>query len=874
MQTYIIILNLKIMNFLYYLKKTKLVSKNIFLFLIIFLTTIFFFTEIYSHELRLENQSWYYQKGFHKDYLKLSIDEIDNKWKKKKLPIRFKKITPPETSKNNLKQMAEFTIATTFDYRTRNEIPPIGLHIPLIGDQYRIYLNGFLIQDEIPKEIQSSNNNYISRKRRNLILYLPYEHIQDKNNILLFHIKGNPIDETVGLFNKTNYEINTLENLKHKHTEIFNFTLTLTYFILGLYHILLFIKRRKDKYNFYFGTFSVVLSFYLFMRSSIALELFENSHTANRLEYISLFYIFPFILGFMNQLFYSKLSRFTGILFIFYFVLSIPVALMPMVWNYQIIYLWQISGIVLMIYSFYYLTKALLKKKKEAIPLFGGFLAVALGGIYDIINSMFYHYDIVVTRYTFFLAVIGITVLLANRFLMVHKKAEELTSLLEKKVRNKTNELTEALFNVNKLKEKQDGDYFLTSLLIEPLAKFKSNDTPVFYREHIEQKTNFYFKNRKVEIGGDIIITDTVKLKQREYSVFLNGDAMGKSIQGAGGALILGVVFNSYLDRTHFSHQYSDKEPERWIRDCYFDMQNVFESFDGSMLISIVMGLIDKKNGAMYYINAEHPWTVLYRGKKATFLETELSLRKVGMSIQTDRFQIKTFLLQPRDILFVGSDGKDDILFNETDDSLLKISSMNEDETLFLKHVEYASADLNRIVNQLHDSGKIIDDLTLLKIEYNPEKEDKPAMVTEIIEMIKNLHQQKKWEEILRKIPKNWKKIKIPRKTQYHLMNAAVRLKRYQKAIEMGNFFTKENPIHNKILFLLFYSMKKTGNFQKAIELGEKIRLRDPYNNINLLQLADVYRHIHHPQRAQQLIHDILETDPENEKAHILQKHL
>jgi hypothetical protein len=41
-----------------------------------------------------------------------------------------------------------------------------------------------------------------------------------------------------------------------------------------------------------------------------------------------------------------------------------------------------------------------------------------------------------------------------------------------------------------------------------------------------------------------------------------NGDAMGKSLQGAGGALVAGVVIKAILTRTLLYSEYQNRYPE------------------------------------------------------------------------------------------------------------------------------------------------------------------------------------------------------------------------------------------------------------------------------------------------------------------------
>ena len=78
-------------------------------------------------------------------------------------------------------------------------------------------------------------------------------------------------------------------------------------------------------------------------------------------------------------------------------------------------------------------------------------------------------------------------------------------------------------------------------------------------------------------------------MKGKPHTVFLNADAMGKSMQGAGGILVLGSVFHSVIERTKLSPKEADVFPEHWLNYTFVELHRVFEVFDGSMLISLVM---------------------------------------------------------------------------------------------------------------------------------------------------------------------------------------------------------------------------------------------------------------------------------------------
>ncbi len=338
-----------------------------------------------------------------------------------------------------------------------------------------------------------------------------------------------------------------------------------------------------------------------------------------------------------------------------------------------------------------------------------------------------------------------------------NKEIRKYSEGLEDLVAKRTKDLAQALEEVTGLKVQQDGDYFLTSLLIKPLQTNESMSDKVEVEFYVSQKKKFSFKKWNAELGGDICIAHSVKLNDnnndRDFTVFVNGDAMGKSIQGAGGSLVLGVVFNAFVHRTNFIPGENLKSPEDWLIKCYRELQDVFVSFDGTMLISVVIGIVDDESGIMYYFNAEHPWTVLYRSEKAIFTEEELLNRKIGTLISDGRVELLTLQLQKDDIVICGSDGRDDIILEYDEETGMRV--INEDETLFLRAVEKGDGDLDNIVEVLHEQGEFSDDLSLLKIKYLGEKvfdEPLPEDYAQLKEEGMKAYQEKRFDEAVYKL--------------------------------------------------------------------------------------------------------------------------
>ena len=134
------------------------------------------------------------------------------------------------------------------------------------------------------------------------------------------------------------------------------------------------------------------------------------------------------------------------------------------------------------------------------------------------------------------------------------------------------------------------------------------------------------------------------------------------------------------------------------------------------MLASAFIGLIEEKTGGLYYVNTEHPQAILYRDENASFITDIHLYRKIGtLGIQKNFDSVDYFSLVEGDMLFIGSDGKDDIQLNSSTDQTREI---NQDEKLFPRIVKKTQGNLDNIVKEIKANGKLTDDLSILKISF------------------------------------------------------------------------------------------------------------------------------------------------------------
>ncbi len=462
------------------------------------------------------------------------------------------------------------------------------------------------------------------------------------------------------------------------------------------------------------------------------------------------------------------------------------------------------------------------------------------------------------------------------------KKLEDYALNLEEKVQIRTKEVQDKMEEVQKLKVQQDGDYFLTSLLAKPLF-YNANKSELVETDFlIKQKKQFTFRNKNADLGGDICITGNLKLGKtdsfKRYTMSMNGDAMGKSMQGAGGSLVMGVVMNSIMARSASNRRILDVTPEQWLTNVYNEIHSVFKTFNGTMVISATVALIEDETGMMYYFNAEHPFTVLYRDGKASFIEDTLKLRKLGLESEYE-FEVQKFQLAPGDIVILASDGRDDL--DLTPD--MPVRTINDDENLFLEIVERANADVNLIESILKSKGEITDDLSILKISFQMDLENSPilknsnSLSTEIhskIQEINKMYSESKKLYLSGDIYAAKEKMEAAYKMEsnYPKLNKLYGLlcfktKDYSLAANVISEFLNKESDDEEMWHYLSLSYKKLNHFEEALNAAQRAFQLSPENINNLINLSDVYRILGNNEKAKELSEKVLSIDVDNKSA-------
>jgi len=375
--------------------------------------------------------------------------------------VRIRELNIPSLPKRKFLSLRSFkpehfTIVTSFSISPERIHGPVqGIFVKDIGHNWEVYINGRLIRSEVHLNDEgyiTSHRNY----RDVLIPVNPYT-LKQGQNILALHIIGDPTDISTGLYRNGPYLIGDYESLDEMRSEKIRLVLMFTYLFVGLYHLLLFFYRRTEKFNLAFGIATLFIFFYFFSRTYSIYSLIPDTNILFRIEFAVLFLILPAAMAFFDFLLLHRVHLFSIIVTGFYVLLALIVTAAPTPFCVDILRIWQATAMLPLIYILVNVVRYFMADVRTvhdggegkrsfagaAFRVLGGnvsgnlllsIIIIVLSAVFDIIDAVFLSLDIGVSKYTFLAVVVGMTVILANRFIYVHRQIEVLNTDLEDKL--------------------------------------------------------------------------------------------------------------------------------------------------------------------------------------------------------------------------------------------------------------------------------------------------------------------------------------------------------------------------------------------------------------------------------------------------------
>ncbi|MDR1909986.1 MAG: adenylate/guanylate cyclase domain-containing protein, partial [Spirochaetaceae bacterium] len=261
-------------------------------------------------------------------------------------------------------------------------------------------------------------------------------------NILTLRLRGDPTYRDLGFFYGDGYYIGSLSRILRNTDETFSAALIGIYFFMGLYHLAIGAAMKKDRYNLYYGLFSLCLGFYFFTRSHSIYLLVADQNLVTRLEFLSLYLALPLGGAFLEELAFRRVSRITRIYGAFFGLLGLSQLFFSLPYALDTLVVWQYCALAaLAIILVYDLGYALLvtgrdlrsqfhdrgRELSARETVFRVILRTPLGNIgigvvisiaasiIDVVNSLLFSRGVGLSSYVFLIVTVGAALILARR---------------------------------------------------------------------------------------------------------------------------------------------------------------------------------------------------------------------------------------------------------------------------------------------------------------------------------------------------------------------------------------------------------------------------------------------------------------------------
>ncbi|GHV41220.1 hypothetical protein FACS189490_07700 [Clostridia bacterium] len=349
-----------------------------------------------------------------------------------------------------------------------------GLFIGYIGENWEIYLNGNLIKSEL--HLDDNGNIKSGRMIRDVYFPIRASLFKEGENLLCFRIVGDPTYKATGMYYTSPYYVGDYNVMNKQNNYMIPFAMCGIYFLLAVYHAMLFLGTRTEKYHINYSLLTFVLGIYTLVRNPNIYSVFPNSDIVARIEFSSLIFLFAVIDSFIYLSRERKFQLPTKIFGIFCTVCAVSVLFVPsMQYSNDVLLIWEIVLIPYSVfaisygavYGFIQDTRALWKNewagfsRKErnfkyllamgdTTPgnMLIGFIFLIITAIGGTLVGLLFQKEPIPITTSFFILVIGVAFSLSNKLSSLYAAAELSKGKLER-AKNRLERAKAALENVN-----------------------------------------------------------------------------------------------------------------------------------------------------------------------------------------------------------------------------------------------------------------------------------------------------------------------------------------------------------------------------------------------------------------------------------------
>lgn len=305
----------------------------------------------------------------------------------------------------------------------------VSVRLGEISDRDVVYLNGERIAST--GQWDSAQPQAYDRVR---IYELPDDLLNKGGiNVLVVHVQGY-FPWEIGIY-RSRVEFGPgLEMQKAYFLENTSQLISLViYATAGGYFLFLFIRQRHDRENLYFALFILVFTFYSLLRTQFKFILDPgiSFFWMKRVQYVSLFLTFPAFYFFIRHYFDLPGVKWVRIWDrVFQAALILPLGTSAAVlfldsavqWEQMNRSIAQPGWLVFVLGSAFLIGRASRQKNPDALAMAGGFAVMLVTVVLDILASQSILNLPTLTTYSFILYILGLALILANRFVRVSEQ--------------------------------------------------------------------------------------------------------------------------------------------------------------------------------------------------------------------------------------------------------------------------------------------------------------------------------------------------------------------------------------------------------------------------------------------------------------------
>ncbi len=415
----------------------------------------------------LSTKDVYIRKGFNSEWVNQHPDKSSS-WHKilgdptGKRSLSIRKLNLPDfyqhsflSLKNHPAESFTYIIPLEFDSTIHRSTEALGLGLVGIAYNWEIFFNGVSVE----KNIYPKTNGYLDLpiRGKRKIIPIPNNIIHEGENILTLHIIGSPSYFGTGLYYTGPYLFGSLKDFADIGLPVFQYGLVWSYFVIGLFWLYMFLKIPNKIRYFYFAGWAFCISLYNVGRVDFLTTFLNKGLVGFRLEYLGMFLSTFFFIAFLEDILHKYFTKPAQYALYYFGGLASFIIWAPISFINDLLFIWQISVVIPIIYLSYSLILYLIRTIREGDETIWKVIYNTRIGNFVIGTIVLFAFLLTDIAFVFFftkvtsLNIIGFlffTITISGSifkdFVDAHLKAESFNEELEHEVLKRTQEIKDA----------------------------------------------------------------------------------------------------------------------------------------------------------------------------------------------------------------------------------------------------------------------------------------------------------------------------------------------------------------------------------------------------------------------------------------------